>query len=182
MDPEPLDEIASPAYPTRREFLAGSAALLLAAGCGRANAPHPIVAPIFEHGEGRGSDGCIAVCPPVFLSEDEAMQVIKEELAKAGIQLGSGMPLTGVMVQWVSHTDSTDWLGHARERKTYAVSLDAVDRKNKVATEFIAHESYERLTCNPIGFVSGYDTRRAAEQVASAIRAQARESLRIGVF
>ncbi|HBO43451.1 MAG TPA: hypothetical protein DD670_05880, partial [Planctomycetaceae bacterium] len=46
-----------------------------------------VVAPVFEHGEGSGSTGCIVMTPPVFLSEEEAMQIIKDELAKHGIAL-----------------------------------------------------------------------------------------------
>jgi hypothetical protein len=36
-----------------------------------------VVAPIFQHGEGRGATGCIVMSPPVFLSEEEALQVIR---------------------------------------------------------------------------------------------------------
>ncbi|MGD9128680.1 MAG: hypothetical protein PVH19_14990, partial [Planctomycetia bacterium] len=55
-----------------------------------------IVAPLFEHGEGRGAAGCVVVSPPVFLSEEEAMQIIKEELGKHGIKLDKGGELAGV--------------------------------------------------------------------------------------
>ena len=48
-----------------------------------------IVAPIFQHGEGRGATGCIVMSPPVFLSEEEALQVIREEMAAKGVQLGT---------------------------------------------------------------------------------------------
>ena len=41
------------------------------------------VAPIFEHGEGRLATGCIVITPPVFLSEEEGMQILREEFAKA---------------------------------------------------------------------------------------------------
>jgi len=43
------------------------------------------VAPLFVHGEGRGSYGCMAVNAPTFLSEDEARQVVQQELLLAGI-------------------------------------------------------------------------------------------------
>jgi len=39
----------------------------------------PRVAPIFIHGDGRGSFGCVSVAPPAFLSEEEAFDVIHEE-------------------------------------------------------------------------------------------------------
>jgi hypothetical protein len=49
-----------------------------------------LVAPIFEHGSGRGATGCMVVSPPVFLSEEEALTIIKEELSKAGITMAAG--------------------------------------------------------------------------------------------
>ncbi len=43
------------------------------------------VAPIFEHGDGQGATGCVVMCPPQFLAEDEALRIITRELEKAGI-------------------------------------------------------------------------------------------------
>jgi hypothetical protein len=45
----------------------------------------PLVAPIFVHGEGRGSTGCVAIAPPVFLSEAEALEILWSELGGAGL-------------------------------------------------------------------------------------------------
>lgn len=44
-----------------------------------------LVAPVFDHGNGRGSFGCMSIAPPSFLSEEEAFQVIQEEGKKYGI-------------------------------------------------------------------------------------------------
>src|SRR5262245_60227235 len=41
---------------------------------------------VFEHGEGRGAFGCVAVAPPAFLTEADARQVILEEFAKVGVR------------------------------------------------------------------------------------------------
>ncbi len=43
------------------------------------------IAPVFEHGEGYGSEGCIIMNPPRFLAEEEAQRIITQELEKAGI-------------------------------------------------------------------------------------------------
>src|SRR5512137_2050774 len=77
-------------------FLLADTARLSAADASPKGSPNPaqtnavaIVAPIFQHGEGRGSTGCIVMSPPVFLSEEEALQVIREEMATRGVQLGT---------------------------------------------------------------------------------------------
>jgi hypothetical protein len=45
----------------------------------------PNVSPVFIHGRGRGSYGCVSVAPPSFLSEDEAFEVIQREAQKYGL-------------------------------------------------------------------------------------------------
>lgn len=80
--------------------MAGAVTILLTANNCLAQHPYPaqagakaVVAPIFEHGEGRGATGCVVVNPPVFLSEQDAMQVIREELPKSGVSLSEGSVL-----------------------------------------------------------------------------------------
>jgi hypothetical protein len=104
MEPKPVQQSKSPSYPTRRDVLAGAATFAAAGLCGRlcvfaaTEEGKTIVAPLFEHGEGRGATGCIVVSPPVFLSEEEAMQIIREELGKHGIRLRPGDLLKGVQI------------------------------------------------------------------------------------
>ena len=43
------------------------------------------VAPIFEPGKGQGAFGCLAVSPPVFLTDAEPREAIEEEAKKAGV-------------------------------------------------------------------------------------------------
>jgi hypothetical protein len=50
------------------------------------------VAPLLEEalqGDGRGSFGCVAVSPPSFLSEEEAIDIIRKHLLQAGLTLAS---------------------------------------------------------------------------------------------
>ncbi len=64
---------------------------ILMAGCRAGGQAASHVAPIFVHGAGRGGFGCVAVNPPVVLSEAEAHQVIVEEAKKSGIDLKPGV-------------------------------------------------------------------------------------------
>jgi hypothetical protein len=112
MDARPVKQQVVPRYPTRLEALAdrdllekhmpvawkscvemaGAVTMLLAANNCFAQQPdskvkqlNKFVAPIFEHGKGRAVGGCTVVSPPIFLSEQDAMQVIREEMNKAGL-------------------------------------------------------------------------------------------------
>src|SRR5450759_3640970 len=74
-------------WQTNSTVVAALTACLVMTSCrnGQAASTPTKVAPVFEHGKGVGSFGCIAVNPPIFLSEDEARQVIVEEAKRAGI-------------------------------------------------------------------------------------------------
>jgi hypothetical protein len=95
------------------------------------------VAPIFPHGDGRGSFGCDAVAPPVFLSEDEARQVITEELKAAGLDAkADAQTLADVPIP------VTSLFGETKETKPGALVLDAVDTTKHVAVEFVSQADY----------------------------------------
>lgn len=58
-----------------------------------------VVAPMLEEAlahDGRGSFGCISVCPATFMPEDEALDLIRTELEAAGLHLKEGVELENV--------------------------------------------------------------------------------------
>lgn len=62
--------------------------------------------PLFVHGEGRGSYGCVSIAPPVYLSEDEAAQVIRETALEYGLDFsgegsvyGEELPYTNIAAE-----------------------------------------------------------------------------------
>jgi len=128
--------------------LAGVGCLLLAvqsAGAQeRANAPASRVAPLFIHGEGRGSFACNVVNPPVFLSEDEARQVIRDEGGKAGLEFTADaltIPQATVPVTNESWCPSQREGDPQRTQKRNLV-FDGFDKKHNVAFEFVSYEQF----------------------------------------
>jgi hypothetical protein len=190
MEPRAVWQHAAPAYPTRREFLAAAAAALAAAGisgCGSESSASAQVAPIFEHGEGRGAMGCVVLTPPEFLSEEEALQVVREELAKAGVTLGQGMPLPDVTVEYEDPdarlmASGDNWLGEPVTTVAHAADLAAVDRQRRVGVAVVTSRDCDRFRGCFVCSVSSYDTKGLAQSVADALRKQAKQDLRVGVF
>lgn len=45
------------------------------------------IAPIFAHGEGSGAIGCISMSSPVFISEEEAREIIFDALSEKGLEV-----------------------------------------------------------------------------------------------
>jgi hypothetical protein len=174
MEPKPVEHSHPPAYPTRREVLAGTATFALAslARCVFVYSEGPAgkvsVAPIFEHGEGRGATGCIVIVPPVFLSEEESLQVVNEALAQHGVKLVRGTVVKELMIDprcmQAVETDGTKEKAEAGEKATVpdwpkwgsrnymfvedvghsaALRFTGMDEKSSIAVAFVCQENYQ---------------------------------------
>jgi hypothetical protein len=216
MQPTPLRKYRIPGYPTRLEVLeqpellerhlppgwrataemAGLAGVFLALNSTlRAEEPKQpakpeaaIVAPIFEHGEGRGVDGCVAIAPPVFLSEEEAMQIIAEELSRAKIDVSKrDIALSGVTIplrEWAFGKEGgkLEWQIREVRGEVLPLEVDILDDEHNVAVEFVSHSDYykvggarENSTIEQYAFkeVAGYIARQASKKG---------KGVRIGIF
>jgi hypothetical protein len=137
------------------------------------------VAPIFEHGDGRGSFGCDAVAPPVFLAEDEARQVIVEEMKTAGVTMtpdGETLPEVALPVT----------LFHIEREPTTKVGplvLDGIDAQRRMGYEYVSEADYLswQATDAEHGLIETYDYIGAAKTLRSSIEA-AKPSGAYGVF
>ena len=93
--------------------------------------------PIFAHGTGRGSYGCESVAPPVFLSEEEAMQVIEEECAAHGIDLTGQKTISGTFPA-TSTLPETISGGASSQTYTGELSLDGCSEDLGIGVEFVS--------------------------------------------
>ena len=118
-----------------------------------------IVAPLFERGDGRGAAGCVVVAPPVFMSEEEALTIVGEELAKYGVRLA---------------------------RK--GAGIDKTTNDGKLAVEFVSYRDCERLAqCGYNNrrirsSVTIHDVKGAAADVANRLRSQGGPAAYVVVF
>ncbi|MGD8452545.1 MAG: hypothetical protein PVJ57_12060 [Phycisphaerae bacterium] len=191
-----------PAWMANGTILAATSAFLAAnvAGC---HSPAPtsgtqppppskapaIVAPLFEHGDGRGSAGCVAVSPPVFLSEEEALQIIVEELQPHGIELsGHDVELPSVIVKHKEFRQEQDGRRQGGRWVQFEAPLhaDGVDSEHHIAVEFASRDDFDDLAgpwyaegvyCTATFF----DMREVAGYVADQARGRP-EGVYFGVF
>ncbi|MFH0946014.1 MAG: hypothetical protein V2A76_12515 [Planctomycetota bacterium] len=145
---------------------------------GTADNPLGPVAAVFEHGEGRGAYGCIAVCPPVFLSEEEARQVIGEELSRQGLKLEpDGKTLRDIP----DRRHFFDWRG----KSTRTLVLDGFDAERGAGYEFISRDEYYGLRGSgeeaSRSSVDWYDFLESARSLAARVNASDSDA-RVGVF
>lgn len=142
-----------------------------------------VVAPIFKHGEGRGATGCIVMAPPVFLSEEEALKVIREEMETKGVTLLANQPpLTGV-------TGARD-LHKPAGAEPEPFKADAADPKKKVVVEFLSEQNvwqwdlvrYLETGEGELSTAKSYDLPKTATYLADRVKRQATDKLYFGTF
>ena len=102
-----------------------------------ANDPTTLDIPIFAHGTGRGSYGCESVAPPVFLSEEEAMQVIEEECAAQGIDLSGQKTISGTFPATSTLPEAISG-GASDQTYTGDLSLDGYSDDLGIGVEFVS--------------------------------------------
>lgn len=101
------------------------------------NASEPLDIPIFAHGTGRGSYGCESVAPPVFLSEEEAMQVIAEECAAQGIDISGEKTISGTFPATSTLPESISG-GESDKTYTGELTLDGYSEELGIGVEFVS--------------------------------------------
>lgn len=116
--------------------------------------------PVAVAGEGRGGFGCVAVNPPVMLSECEALEIIEREFAKRGIVLKDCPEIDGVELP-------------SQPGKHRPVMLDFGNEQGDVLVEFISKGDIEfwkkpdrRMVMSSF---NTYDVRQAATNAVAAL-------------
>jgi hypothetical protein len=145
---------------------------------------------IFEHGEGRGAFGCVAVAPPAFLTEADARQVILEEFAKVGVKFEldkktvPGLRKVEVEVTYKEVKNPKGGSPYEKvrhEKDAGPLVLDGYDVHHNLGFEYISEEDYFKLGGERDGStVQSYDFKPLATRLSAA--AQRDGSVRLGVF
>jgi hypothetical protein len=146
-----------------------------------------IVAPIFSHGEGRGAIGCIVIAPPVFLTEEDALQVIQDELSKAGIELTSRkvvLPEVAIKkrIERYERKGNESITRVEEVEPATPLKLQLADPKRHVGIEFVGHANYHAVGgASSMSTVHSYDFKDRANFVAQQVRVKSR-GLYVGVL
>ena len=146
-----------------------------------------VVAPLFNHGQGSGSFGCIVVAPPAYLSEDEAWQVIDEELAKRGINLterdhtiqGIEIPLyDAAKLEEIKEGDPLP-----EPLSVAPVRIDRADPRRRIMVEFVSVDKPpEKTTTWRLGSIGGIELKLEADVLRELVATKATEPLFFGAL
>ena len=126
------------------------------------------VAPVFAHGEGSGATGCIVFSPPVFLSEDEALNIILKALSLEGYNNFSttNVPIYSLKVPNLANCDKGE-----QKMTTIKLRTDTYDKKSKWTIQFISADDFSKFITNDgcQSSVMRYNTKLAAEAVRNEL-------------
>lgn len=131
------------------------------------------VAPLFEHGDGRGAFGCVMIAPPVFLSEEDALAVINEAAAQFGLSFSAeNAPEFSNIRRPVTDLNPTGGGACAQPDSTDNITsfkTDYADSQHGIAIEFVSTEDVKEWSNGPSGAtVEEYYTKDAADQLSDA--------------
>lgn len=123
--------------------------------------------PFFAHGEGRGSYGCIMVAPAVYLSEEEAIQIIKEEAVAKGVRFDEPKTIRGM------HFPATNLFSGDDEYETWngSLELDGYDSDLEIGFEYVSESDINDWAketdywCS----VNTYDMKGTAERLSEVV-------------
>jgi len=102
------------------------------------------VAPLSNHGYGVGSYGCMVITPPIFMSETEAMAVVKDELEAAGISgMAQGVTLDDVTVSGVAVEDCNPGIEPGDSSITFVADL--YDEPKLLAIEVFTERDFTAM-------------------------------------
>ncbi len=192
----PVKSYSNPHYPTKQEVLlhpdvlrltpvrwgakpAVCLALMLSIstglyGCNRPipgprseGGPLALAIPVFEHGNGHGSFGCVSVAPPVFLSEDEAAQAIRQEAEAMGVHFDGSLSLEGTFPATNLYGDKA----FAEATRTGTLDLDGYDPALGIGFEFVSQNDVVawQQTGRQSSSVETYDMKGTAKRLAGSV-------------
>ncbi len=137
-----------------------------------------IQVPVFEHGEGRGSTGCMVMSSPIFVSESDARDIIVETFAKQGITFEeSNKTFEGLNNRNFKYETNTKRHGKKIIEKevypdsTYNIKVDLFSREHNLGVIFVDRTDYQKLVQyrSNMGTIQSYDLKGLAYLISQEV-------------
>jgi hypothetical protein len=141
----------------------------------------PILAEALAH-DGRGAFGCVAVNPPCFLSEAEALDLIVKEFKTTGLNLKISIAMEGLKVPDPKTSIRTASRSEPK-LKTGEHIFDLADIENSVYIEYLSQWDYRQWMGRSLTTVDSFDFPNAVSKVSNALEKRRSEKREVfGIF
>ncbi len=134
-----------------------------------------VCAPLFEHGEGRGATGCVVTASPVFVSEEDAQNIIIETFKKYGIEFDQkNRKEKGLNAEVIDDYPDLNTTAERAFPEMKPIIIDLFSTKNKLGIIFVSREDldyFKKVRKNIIirSSSESFDTKGMAESIISSI-------------
>lgn len=122
------------------------------------------IAPIFVHGDGNGAIGCVAISPPVFISEDEALKIIMDEFQKEKLSIDTA---NCPNINFKADAIANDCLEENQKipKAKISLSIDGVEKTHNFLVEYISAQDYSKYQTDDgcVSSAQSINTKKAAE-------------------
>ena len=136
----------------------------------RQNEKQVAIAPLFLHGSDRGALGCVMIAPPVFISEEDARDIIFTMFQEAGVSFEKrDSVFSDIQIdQRISMSEDRDSVTGQKP-----LVLDAYSSGYNLGLEYVSINDYHDLGGSANHFVSvqSYDIPEVADSLRSRLRA-----------
>lgn len=140
------------------------------------------ISPLFIHGKGAGSIGCVVISPPAFLSEADAKRIIEDEFRKAGIGFDSENYQPDGLTVKKEHIFRTE---EDREYYESTKTVDADDyiplamnsynREHNFGYCFVGTTVHDKYSENhSFSSLDSWHTKKTAERIVDILKADGR--------
>ncbi len=138
--------------------------------------PQILKAPVFVHGEGRGSVGCMAVSSPVFVSETDARDIILESFSKQGIsfkeskKVFEGLDNQNFKDNYINHNFVSDSEIQKDTLSIVPITINYYSPEKNLGILYISNRDFNKYVKNPkTSSVSSYDLYGLANLISKEI-------------
>jgi len=122
--------------------------------------------PFFEHGEGIGVYGCMAVAAPIFLSEADAFAIIRDEFQKLNLTVVQSDATVTTRIPMVD-TNGSDQPINTQEGQ---LVFDFAVQGTTIAMEYVSHDDLQAWESTPSqSSVSTYPYKEAARALNNSL-------------
>lgn len=119
--------------------------------------PVKLSVPLFEHGEGYGSFGCVSIVPPAFITEAEASELFNRIALEYGLTFTSGRQIKIGKVETSLYPNDTTKAASPANGKM-DLSLDGYHEALGIAYEFVSTDDITAMQVPPQGYWVSVDT------------------------
>ena len=120
-------------------------------------------APVFVHGDGVGASGCVMIAPPVYLSEEDALNIIFTELKKEGLSFkdeykGDSIKIVREKIDYNYDENISNWEDrYVKSKETKNLYPDAYNKELNLIIVITSYSIHYTKLYDSISFLQQYN-------------------------